>query len=123
MVKFVKNFSVYSYLTNILGGYCDKSFDSFCSSRTFHKSPDTHWVRILPHENLTFLVKKLKASPQRIQLLTPSPAALFLMFCNLSTNRLDYSNQFMMCLVFTNLFIYLRELFIIHYSFRLTQIG
>ena len=41
-----------------LRGYCDKSFDSFCSSRNFHKSPDTHWVRILPHENFTFLVKR-----------------------------------------------------------------
>ena len=39
---------------------------------------------------LTFLVKKLNVSPHRIQLLTPSPAALFLMFCNLSTSRLDF---------------------------------
>ena len=37
-------------------------------------------------------MKKLKVSPQRIQLLTPSPAALFLMFCSLSIRRLHKQN-------------------------------
>merc|ERR1719410_2080808 len=39
------------------------------------------------HRRLRALVKKLKVSPQRMQLLTPSPAALFLMFWRRSTRR------------------------------------